>query len=54
MFGHNSDFIPRTYSLKGYKAKKTFNLRKVFYLLFMLVIIAAVAAVAYLSMTHIV
>ncbi|HEX9062136.1 MAG TPA: hypothetical protein VF941_18315 [Clostridia bacterium] len=54
MFGVNKDFVPMTYSIRGYKKRKSFNVRKfAFYLAAITVSLLAIG-VAFLSASKII
>jgi uncharacterized membrane protein YfcA len=54
MFGGNSDLIPKTFSVKSYRRRKTFNFKKfLIYLTFSIIIIAALG-VTLLSISHLI
>lgn len=54
MFKNNGDFIPRTYSVKSFRRRKSINLKKVLiYFTFSVFLIAALG-ITFLSIAHLI
>lgn len=54
MFGNSSDFIPRTYSVKSFRRRKSIGLKRVLTYFIYFILILILLGIAFLSVNHLI